>query len=130
MLSDGELDEGSNWEPILFAGHHKLDNLVAIIDYNKIQSLAPVSETLNLDPLAEKLKCFGWEVREIDGHNHTQIFETLSQLPFKSEKPSCIIANTIKGKGVSFMEHSVLWHYRCPRGEEFDAALRELEAPL
>lgn len=126
LLSDGECDEGSTWEAVLFAAHHKLDNFVAIVDYNKIQSLAPVSETLGLEPFADKWRSFGWAVREVDGHDHNAIFETLSSIPFAAGKPSCLIAHTVKGKGVSFMENSVLWHYRTARGEEFDAALREL----
>jgi transketolase len=128
LLSDGECDEGSNWEAILFASHHKLDNLVAIIDYNKIQSLAPVSETLALEPFAAKWESFGWAVREIDGHDHAGIAEVCASLPFVSGKPNCILAHTTKGKGVSFMENAVLWHYRTARGEEYAAALRELDA--
>ncbi|OVE80841.1 transketolase [bacterium M21] len=127
LLSDGECDEGSNWEAILFAAHHKLDNLVAIVDYNKIQSLAPVSETIALEPFADKWKAFGWDVREVDGHDHGQLNTTLSSLPGEEGKPTVIIAHTVKGKGVSFMENRVLWHYRCARGEEFDAALEELK---
>lgn len=126
LLSDGECDEGSNWEAILFAAHHRLDNLVAIVDYNKIQSLAPVAETLALEPFAEKWRSFGWHVMEVDGHDHTALHESLSQVPFAPGQPSCLIAHTVKGKGVSFMEHSVLWHYRTARGEEYDLALREL----
>ena len=128
LLSDGECDEGSNWEAILFAAHHHLDNLIAIIDYNKIQSLAPVEETLALEPFSEKWRSFGWEVYEVDGHNHVQITNSLTKLPAKVGKPIVVIAHTIKGKGVSFMENAVLWHYRCPRGEEFEAALKELES--
>jgi transketolase len=127
LMSDGECDEGSNWEAILFAAHHRLDNLTAIIDYNKIQSLAAVAETLALEPFADKWQSFGWAVREVDGHDHQQLEERLSNLPAQIGKPTVVIAHTVKGKGVSFMEHSVLWHYRCARGEEFDAALKELE---
>ena len=126
LLSDGECDEGSNWEAILFAAHHGLDNLVGIVDYNKIQSLKPVAETLGLEPFADKWRSFGWAVAEVDGHDHQAILEALSGLPRTPGKPTCVIAHTIKGKGVSFMEHSVLWHYRTARGDEFDAALREL----
>lgn len=128
LLSDGECDEGSNWEAILFAGHHGLDNLVAIVDYNKIQSLAPVAETIALEPFADKWKAFGWAVREADGHNHDYLKDAFSHLPQEEGKPTVIIAHTTKGKGVSFMENAVLWHYRCPKGDEFEAALRELEA--
>lgn len=127
LLSDGECDEGSNWEAILFAGHHRLNNLVAIIDYNKIQSLASVAETLALEPFADKWRSFGWEVVEADGHNHEELSKKLEANSMKSDKPLCLIAHTTKGKGVSFMENSVLWHYRTARGEEYDSALAELE---
>ncbi len=126
LLSDGECDEGSVWEAIHFAGHHKLSNLVAVIDYNKIQSLAPVSETLALEPFADKWRAFGWSVREVDGHDHDDIYSALSAVPFAADKPSVVLAHTTKGKGVSFMENSVLWHYRTPQGEEYEAALAEL----
>lgn len=126
MLSDGECDEGSNWEAILFAGHHRLSRLVAIVDYNKIQSLAPVSETLELEPFAEKWRAFGWAVVEVDGHDHDALREALGAVPSAEGKPACIIAHTIKGRGVSFMENTVLWHYRTPRGEELAAAEREI----
>jgi transketolase len=126
LLSDGECDEGSNWEAILFAAHHRLDRLVAIVDYNKVQSLKPVAETLGLEPFADKWRDFGWSVREVDGHDHDQLRETFRELPFEVGMPSCIIAHTVKGKGVSFMEHSVLWHYRTAKGDEFDAAEQEL----
>lgn len=129
LLSDGECDEGSNWEAILFAGHHGLDNLVVVVDYNKIQSLASVSETLRLEPFADKWRAFGWEVREIDGHNFDEIETSLSAVPFVPGKPSCVIAHTVKGKGVGFMENTVLWHYRSPAGEELQLALAELENP-
>jgi transketolase len=127
VMSDGECDEGSNWEAILFAAHHALDNLIVVVDYNKIQSLAPVAETIGLEPFADKWHSFGWAVQELDGHDHKALATALSSVPLESGKPTCIIAHTIKGKGVSFMEHSVLWHYRAPRGDEFDAALAELE---
>lgn len=126
LLSDGECDEGSNWEAILFAAHHRLDNLVAIVDYNKIQSLAPVCETLGLEPFADKWRSFGWAVREVDGHDHAALMAAFESLPFAPGRPAVAIAHTVKGKGVSFMEHSVLWHYRTPRDDEYDAALREL----
>ena len=128
LLSDGECDEGSNWEAILFAAHHKLDNLVVVVDYNKFQSLATVAETLNLEPFAQKWTSFGWAVREIDGHDHDAIHDACSTAPWANGKPSCVLAHTIKGKGVSFMENSVLWHYRTARGEEYEAARRELES--
>ncbi|MBC8489111.1 MAG: transketolase [Bacteroidetes bacterium] len=127
LLSDGECDEGSNWEAAMFASHHKLDNLVAIIDYNKIQSLDSVSNTLKLEPFKEKWESFGCSVQEVDGHDHNQLTSVLVDIPFKRNKPSVIIAHTIKGKGVSFMENKVLWHYRCPKGEEYKTALKELK---
>ena len=127
MLSDGELDEGSNWEAILFAPQHKLDNLVVIVDYNKIQSLGSVAEVLELDPLADKFKAFRWAVKEIDGHNHDAIYNALSAVPFEEGKPSCIIAHTIKGKGVDFMENSLQWHYSSPKTDQLAEALRQIE---
>lgn len=127
LLSDGECDEGSNWEAILFAAHHRLGNLVAIIDYNKIQSLGAVSETLALEPFAAKWQAFGWQVKEVDGHDHDQLAANLDFLQKPGSPPTCVIAHTTKGKGVSFMENTVLWHYRSPQGEEFQAALAELE---
>ena len=128
LLSDGECDEGSTWESILFAAHHKLTNLVAIVDYNRIQGVAPISKILELEPFADKWRAFGWAVREVDGHDHEALEQALVSVPFATDKPSCLIAHTTKGKGVSFMEDSVLWHYRIPRGTEFEAALAELES--
>lgn len=127
LLSDGECDEGSNWEAILFAAHHHLSQLVAIIDYNKIQSLAPVSETVALEPFADKWRACNWNVVETDGHDHDALNAALDVTPIAGGQPTCVIAHTTKGKGVSFMENTVLWHYRTPQGEEFTAALRELE---
>jgi transketolase len=126
LLSDGECDEGSNWEAILFAAHHKLSNLFAVIDYNKIQSLARVEDTIALEPFVDKWVSFGWEVREVDGHDHDRLKAALDT-PSESGKPVCVMAHTTKGKGVSFMENTVLWHYRTARGEEYDRALQELE---
>jgi transketolase len=127
LLSDGECDEGSTWEAALFAAHHRLSNLVAIVDYNRIQGIAPVAEVLELEPFADKWTAFGWAVRETDGHDHNALQNALAAVPFVAGKPSCLIAHTTKGKGVSFMENTVLWHYRIPRGAEFEAALIELE---
>jgi len=126
LMSDGECDEGSNWESILFAAHHKLSNLVAIVDYNKIQSIKTVAETLGLEPFAEKWRAFGWEVLEVDGHDHNALTAALATPPDKEEKPRCVISHTTKGKGVSFMENTVLWHYRSPQGEEYREAMKEL----
>ncbi len=127
LLSDGECDEGSNWEAIMFAAHHGLDNLVAVVDYNKIQSLAPVSETLALEPFADKWRSFGWEVVEVDGHNHDDLTPALAAVPRRPRHPTCVLAHTTKGKGVSFMENSVLWHYRTARGDELATAIAEIE---
>jgi transketolase len=127
LLSDGECDEGSTWEAVLFAAAHGLSNLVAIVDYNRIQGIAPVSEVMELEPFADKWTAFGWAVREADGHNHEALQSALADVPIAVGKPSCLIAHTTKGKGVSFMENTVLWHYRIPRGAEFHAALAELE---
>ena len=109
LLSDGELDEGSNWEAILFSAHHKLKNLVVIIDYNKIQSFDTVKKTINLEPISNKFKSFGYKVKSISGHNFDQIIQAINT---KTSRPLVVIANTIKGKGVKFMENSVLWHYK------------------
>lgn len=128
LLSDGECDEGSVWEAVLFAGHHQLENLVAIVDYNKIQSLGGVGHVLDLHPFAEKWSACRWAVREIDGHNLEEIESVLRQIPFEANRPSCIIAHTVKGKGVSFMENELLWHYRSPNDKEFQAALAELSS--
>jgi transketolase len=127
LMSDGECDEGSNWEAIQFAGHHRLGSLVAIVDYNKIQSIKPTEQTLGLEPFAAKWRDFRWEVLEVDGHDHEQLLAALSPARDRDAPPLCVIAHTIKGKGVSFMEHSVLWHYRTARGEELAAALQELD---
>lgn len=127
LLSDGECDEGSNWEAILFASHHKLNNLISIIDYNKLQSLTTVAETLALEPFADKWISFGWDVKEVDGHNHEELSTLFKNLPTNPNSPTCVIAHTTKGKGVSFMENSVLWHYRSAQGEEYKNALDELE---
>jgi transketolase len=127
LMSDGECDEGSNWEAVLFAAHHGLDNLVAVVDYNKIQSLDWVKNTLALEPFADKWRSFGWSVISVDGHDPLEISRAFSGIPAIKQKPTCVIAHTTKGKGVSFMENSVLWHYRTARGREFEAALRELE---
>tara|TARA_B100002019_G_scaffold240306_1_gene215958 strand:+ start:13146 stop:13955 length:810 start_codon:yes stop_codon:yes gene_type:complete len=126
LLSDGECDEGSIWEAMLFAQQHSLNNLIAIIDYNKIQSLGSVEETIALEPFADKWRSFNWHVSEVDGHNHIELRNIFESLPRKKESPHVLIAHTTKGKGVSFMENSVLWHYRSAQGQEFDDAFNEL----
>lgn len=126
LMSDGELDEGSNWEAFMFAAHHALDNITAIVDYNKLQSLTTVASTLGLEPLRAKFEAFGWQVIEVDGHNHDEINAALARLPLAKGQPSMLLAHTTKGKGVSFMENKVEWHYRSPTDELFNQALTEL----
>jgi transketolase len=128
LLSDGECDEGPTWEAALLAAHHRLDTLVAIVDYNKIQSLGTVKEVLDLEPLAQKWQAFGWEAREIDGHDVTEIHRVLSRVPLAPGRPTCVVAHTVKGKGVTFMENNLLWHYRAPDAVEVARALAELDA--
>lgn len=127
LMSDGECQEGSNWEAALFASHHKLDNLVAIIDYNKIQALGKTNEVLNLEPLVQKWEDFGWTVKEVDGHNFEEIEQSLSEIPFSQGKPSLLIAHTVKGKGISFLENTLLSHYKQLEEEEYKKAIKELE---
>lgn len=126
LISDGELGEGSNWEAILFAGHHKLKNLTCIVDYNKIQAMGDVKDILNLDSLTKKFEAFNWNVKEVDGHNFEQILAALNTANEKPNQPLAIVANTVKGRGVSFMENQLLWHYRCPDKTELEAARKEL----
>ncbi len=125
VLSDGECDEGSTWEAALFGAHHRLSNLCAVVDYNKLQSLGTVSETLELEPFLQKWRAFGWTALRVDGHDHAALKAAFAEAE-RGERPACILADTIKGRGVSFMENQVLWHYRSPQGEELKAALREL----
>ncbi|MBQ3277755.1 MAG: transketolase [Clostridia bacterium] len=130
VLGDGECDEGSVWESALQAAQYGLDRLTAIVDYNHMQSLTTVEKTLRLEPFEEKWRDFGWDVQSVDGHD-TDALETAmkkAQAAEGSGKPQMILAHTVKGKGVSFMENNILWHYRTPQGEEYEAALKELEA--
>ncbi len=127
VLSDGECDEGSTWEAVMMAPHLGLDNLLAIVDYNKIQALGRIENVVPLEPFKDKRKAFNWECHEIDGHDHNQIQETLKKSPFKKNRPSVIIANTVKGKGVSYMENKLLWHYRPPDKEHLEIALKEID---
>jgi transketolase len=125
LLSDGECDEGSTWEAALFAAHHGLPNLCAVIDYNGLQGIGSVAETLELEPFALKWRAFGWTVLQVDGHDHQALKLAFAEAA-RNPRPTCILAETVKGRGVSFMENEVLWHYRIPRGAELEAALREL----
>ena len=126
-LGDGELNEGSVWESALFAAHHGLDNLIAIIDRNKLQALGKGEDIMNLEPLSDKWKSFGWETKEIDGHNMEEIMDTFKNITSEKGKPVCIVANTVKGKGISFMENDFRWHDKCPNEEEYQKALKELQ---
>ena len=123
VIGDGECDEGSIWEAALFAAHHKLSNLTVIVDHNKMQSMNSTENTIDLLSLVEKWKSFGWDVFDIDGHNHKAIYEALKK---KTNKPKCIIANTIKGKGVSYMEGKIEWHYKFPDEKQLDQAIKEV----
>ena len=124
LISDGELNEGSVWEPILLAPHLQLKNLTLIIDYNKIQSFGITNEVINLEPLSEKFKSFNWEVFNIDGHDFEQILKALNS---ETNFPKVIISHTVKGKGISFMENKLEWHYKSPSNEELELALNELK---
>ena len=127
LLSDGEMQEGSNWEALMFAAHHNLDNFVAIIDYNNLQSLTSVEETLNIQPIDKKLKSFGWHVIKVDGHDHYALANSFKDAGIIKDKPTIIIAKTTKGKGVSFMENKVEWHYKFPSEKELKIAISEIE---
>jgi transketolase len=126
LLSDGECNEGSVWEAAMFAAGRKLDNLIAIIDYNKLQATGRSNEVTGLAPLRDKWHAFRWATREIDGHDMHAIVGALDDLPFVPGQPSAIIAHTVKGKGVSFMEDDLEWHYRPPNDDDLGRALREL----
>ena len=130
VLGDGECDEGSVWEAALQAAQYKLDRLIAVVDYNHMQSLATVDETLRLEPFEQKWKDFGWNAISVDGHDTEALLKAFEWAKENagSRTPSVILAHTVKGKGISFMENNILWHYRTPQGEEYDAALKELEA--
>ena len=131
IVGDGECDEGSIWEMALFANQFNLNQFVVIVDHNKMQSLDFCENTLSLAPFAEKWKAFGWNVLDIDGHNHEELRAAFAKAKESTDKPTVIIANTVKGKGISFMEFDILWHYRFPHdGEEYDGALKELHAAM
>lgn len=127
LLGDGELAEGSNWEAAMAAAHYKLDNLVAIVDYNGLQITGPVREVMCSEPLADKFSAFGWCVKTVDGHDVAALIDALRNVPFKQGKPSVLLARTVKGKGVSFMENDPKWHHGVPSHDELDRALRELD---
>lgn len=124
IVGDGECNEGSIWESIMLASHLKLNNITAIVDYNKIQSFGRTNEVINQEPIAERWRAFGWNVFEVDGHDFNQL-----NIAFEASQviPKVIIANTVKGKGVSFMENNLDWHYKSPNQEQYEQALLELE---
>jgi len=127
LIGDGECNEGSIWEAAMFANQQKLDNLVAILDYNHLQGLGRTEKVIDLEPLADKWQSFGWIVKEIDGHNFKGIIQNFDRIPFKKNKPNMIIANTVKGKGVSFLEDKLESHYKKINQEELVIALKELD---
>lgn len=126
ILGDGELQEGQVWEAAMAAAHFKLDNLCAIVDYNGLQIDGPVSEVMGLSPLAEKWRAFGWNVIEIDGHDMEAILAAYAKASASKGRPAVIVARTVKGKGVSFMENDADWHGKAPNREQLEAALAEL----
>lgn len=128
LMGDGEQAEGSVWEAAMSAAHYKLDNLVAIVDRNKLQISGCTENVMALDCLEEKWKSFGWEVLSVDGHDIARLVDAFSKVPFVSGKPTLIMANTIKGKGVSFMENTAHWHHGVPTAEQLEQALKELSA--
>jgi len=130
LLGDGELAEGSNWEAAMMAAHYKLDNLVAILDHNTLQISGRNREVLSPYPIDEKFKAFGWSVISIDGNSIPELRETFRKLPLETGKPTLIIANTVKGKGVSYMEDVKKWHHGVPSDEQYELAMKELDQNL
>jgi transketolase len=127
LTGDGELQEGSMWEAAMAAAHYELDRLVCIVDRNRLQQGDRTETTMGLDPLPDKFEAFGWAVREVDGNDPAALLEVFGALPFETGKPNCVIANTTKGKGVSFIEDRKEWHHRIPTDEEYEQAVAELE---
>lgn len=130
LLGDGELPEGSNWEAALTASHYKLDNLCAIVDHNKLQITGATKDVMNTTPIDEKFEAFGWAVREVDGNDIDALEAVFSEMPFEVSKPSLIIAHTVKGKGISFMEGVGKWHHGVPDAQQYETALQELETAM
>ncbi len=126
LLGDGELAEGSNWEAAMAAAHYKLDNLTAILDHNTLQITGHTRDVCSNEPIDEKFQAFGWAVRTVDGHDFAALTDALSQ-PHEAGAPRCVIANTVKGRGVSFMENVVKWHHGVPSDDEYQQAIAELE---
>lgn len=130
LLGDGELVEGSNWESFLLAAHYGLDNLTAIVDRNNLQITGPTEDVCGIEPLEEKFQAFGWHVEIVDGHDITALTHVLRNVPFEENKPNMIIANTIKGKGVSFIENNHIWHHHVPTDRQYQQAQKELDKLL
>lgn len=130
LLGDGELPEGSNWEAALTASHYKLDNLCAIIDKNSLQITGATADVCNTDPLDKKFESFGWAVTQVDGHDLKKLEETFARMPFEAGKPNLVIAHTVKGKGVSYMENNVKWHHGVPNKLQYEEAITELDHAL
>ena len=128
LLGDGELEEGSNWEASMSAAHYGLDNLVVIVDHNKLQITGPIETVTGIDNLRQKFEAFGYAVREVDGNSISDLVEVFDQMPFETGKPNLILAHTVKGKGVSFIENQVGWHHHVPTDEEYRIAMQELDA--
>lgn len=126
LTGDGELQEGSNWEAIMAAAHFRLDNLTAIVDRNGLQQGDATESTMSLEPLADRWRAFGWSVVEVDGHDVAALARVFDAVPLEAGRPSCVVARTNKGRGVSFMEDKVGWHHRVPTDQELAAALEEL----
>jgi len=130
LISDAELNEGSTWEAIMFAAHHNLSNLTVIVDNNSLQAFGYTNDVLNLAPLAQKWQAFGWAIHKVNGNNLQQLHHSLSTIPYSINKPSVIIANTVGGKGVSFMENSIKWHYLPLTKKQHSQAIKELNNKL
>ena len=127
LLGDGEIQEGSVWEAAMSASHHKLDNLCAIVDYNNVQENGPTNQIKNLEPLANKWQSFGWHAQEVDGHDFTQLIAAFDKFDTVKNKPFVILAHTVKGKGISFMEGQAAWHGKAPNADQLKQALAELQ---
>lgn len=127
LMGDGELPEGSNWEAALTAAHYKLDNLCAVVDKNTLQITGPTADVCNTDPLDEKFESFGWAVKHVDGNDVKALKEAFESMPFEAGKPNLVIAHTVKGKGVSFMENNIKWHHGVPTQEQYEQAITELD---
>ena len=130
LLGDGELPEGSNWEAALTASQYKLDNLCAIIDCNKLQITGPTEEVCSTNPIDKKFESFGWAVRQVDGHDLNGLVHAFDTIPYAKGKPSLVIAHTVKGKGISYMENGLKWHHGVPTEQQYEVALNELDNAL